>query len=104
MMSNPHSSDYHNQYSMYKCLDEIDGKPSSDGIITIFRQLKYNSQCLPTHLSGGHLGYLALILRGTEYLELMNSQPFNQSTDLGISTHHAPPALRYTNYSCTNFP
>ena len=93
-MSNPHSlPDYKERYFEYKDLDKVHGRPTIDGIIKVFRQLKRNAQRIPTSLGGGNHGYLALLLSPNQYDAIPTTQPFIRPANPGI---YSIPAGRTT--------
>ena len=59
--------DYKNTYFEYKVLEKIHGQPTMDNLLTLFRQLKRNAQCVTCALGGEQLGYLGLILSQEAY-------------------------------------
>ena len=67
----------------HKELTPIQGVPTLDTILRLFRQVKQNAQSIPTKLGGGQLGYLALVLKQREYDNINISQPFDRPTDPG---------------------
>ena len=70
----------------YKTLTPIVGKPTVDNLIVIFQQLKRNAQKIPSHLGGGKLGYLGLVLKGTVYNAMPTASPFSRPTEPGPFT------------------
>ena len=58
---------YCEKYFEYKDLDKIHGQSIVDSIVRLLRQVKRNSQRVPTILGGGQLGYLALVIDPTSY-------------------------------------
>ena len=89
--------DYKATYFEYKILEKIHGQPTVDNLLTLFRQLKRNAQCVTCALGGGQLGYLGLILSSEAYEEIPNSEPFVRPTNPGPfrlvvdSTNPSPP-------------
>ena len=75
--------DYKSTYFEYKVLHKIHGQPTVDNLLTLFRQLKRNAQCITCTLGGGQLGYLGLILPTEAYENIPNSEPFTRPTDPG---------------------
>ena len=88
--------DYKSTYFEYPSLTKIHGQPTVDNLLTIFRQLKRNAQCVTCTLGGGQLGYLGLILTPKAYNQIPNAQEFVRPTHPGPfrlvdSTNPAPP-------------
>jgi len=75
--------DYKTTYFEYKVLDKIHGQPTVDTLLTLFRQLKRNAQCVTCALGGGQLGYLGLILPSAAYDQIPNANPFVRPTNPG---------------------
>ena len=71
-----------------------------DTLLTLFRKLKRNAQCVSCTLGGGWLGYLGLILTQDTYNKILNSEEFTrpQNPDLFKlkidSTNQAPKCTR----------
>ena len=78
-------------YFEYKELTKIEGKPTLDTILLLHRQVKHNAQSVPTTLSGGQLGYLALVISKEKYDAIPNSTPFERPRDPGQFQVHLPP-------------
>ena len=74
---------YTNKFQ-YKELTPIQGTPTLESILLLFRQLKRNAQCIPTKLGGGQLGYLGLILDEAIYTNIPGATRFIRPTDPGI--------------------
>ena len=80
-MSSTHSlKDYKSTYFEYPILTKLHGQPTVDNLLTIFRQLKRNAQCVTCSLGGGQLWYLGLILSAEAYAQIRNAQEFVQPT------------------------
>ena len=75
--------DYRTTHFEVKDLTKIHGTPDIDSLILIFKELKRNSQKVPTSLGGGRLGYLALVVTPTVYATFPNSAPFVRPTHPG---------------------
>lgn len=75
--------DYKERYFEYKTLTKIHGRPTIDKLLTLYKQLKRNAQCVPTTLGGGQLGYLALVLNPTMYATIPGATAFVQPADPG---------------------
>ena len=81
--------DYCSKYFEYKTLHKIHGQPTLESLVIIFRQLKINTQKVPTTLGGRQLGYLALILPPATYNTIPNLRPI----DPGIFIPTAPSCI-----------
>ena len=68
--------DYRTTHFEYPDLTKIHGKPDIDSLVTIFKEIKRNSQKFPSKLGGGRLGYLGLVLEPITYGTIPNSAPF----------------------------
>ena len=68
--------DYRTTHFEYPDLTKIHGKLDIDSLVTIFKELKRNSQKVPSKLGGGRLGYLGLVLEPATYGTIPNSAPF----------------------------
>ena len=68
--------DYRTTHFEYQDLTKIHGKPDIDSLVTIFKEIKRNSQKVPSKLGGGRLGYLGLVLDAVTYGTIPNSAPF----------------------------
>ena len=75
--------DYKSTYFEYKVLDKIHGQPTVNNLLTLFRQLKRNAQCVTCTLGGGQLGYLGLILTTEAYEKIPQAEPFIRPTNPG---------------------
>jgi len=75
--------DYKTTYFEYKVLDKIHGQPTVENLLTLFRQLKRNAQCVTCALGGGQLGYLGLILSSEAYKKIPNAVEFIRPKDPG---------------------
>ena len=75
--------DYCAKYFEYKVLDKIHGQPTLEALVKLFRQLKRNSQKVPTTLGGGQLGYLFLVLKTRRYTSVPGSAPVVRPVDPG---------------------
>lgn len=67
----------------HKELTPIRGLPTLDTILRLFREVKQNAQSVSTKLGGGQLGYLALVLKPTDYNNIAISLPFVRPEDPG---------------------
>ena len=67
---------YINEYFEYKTLIKINGRPTLDKLILVFKQLEQNAQRVPTTLGGGLLGYLGLILENAVYITIPGESTF----------------------------
>ena len=76
-------NDYKAAYFEYKELEKIHGQPTVDNLLTLFRQLKQNAQCVTCALGGGQLGYLGLILSEEAYKQIPQAEPFVCPKNLG---------------------
>ena len=89
--------DYKTTYFEYKELERIHGQPTVDNLLTLFRQLKRNAQCVTCALGGGQLGYLGLILSEEAYTQIPQAEPFVRPKNPGPfrlvvdSTNPSPP-------------
>ena len=89
--------DYKTTYFEYKELERIHGQPTVDNLLTLFRQLKRNAQCVTCALGGGQLGYLGLILSEEAYIQMPQAEPFVRPKNPGPfrlvvdSTNSSPP-------------
>ena len=100
-MSSTYSlKDYKATYFEYKTLDKIHGQPTIDNLLTLFRQLKRNAQCVTCTLGGGQLGYLGLILSQEAYEKIPQAETFIRPKNPGPfrlvidSTNPAPKRTR----------
>ena len=96
MMTNT-LSNYKERYFEYKSLTKVHGRPTIDTILTVYKQLKRNAQCVPTTLGGGQLGYLALIISPVSYARIPRAAAFIRPTDPGVftlTTNPVPPPTR----------
>ena len=75
--------DYCAKYFEYKILDKIHGQPTLETLVKLFRQIKRNSQKVPTTLGGGQLGYLFLVLKPVQFNTLPGSAPVVRPVDPG---------------------
>ena len=75
---------YKTSHFQYPTLDKINGEPTLDTLLTLFKQLKINAQNVPTKLGGGQLGYLALVIPTKDYDVIPNSVPFTRPKDPGV--------------------
>ena len=67
----------------YKELQKIVGEPTLDTILLLHRQVKRNTQSVPTTLGGGQMGYLALVIAEANYNAIPASEPFERPSDSG---------------------
>ena len=91
--------DYKTTYFEYKELNEVHGQPTVDNLLTLFRQLKRNAQCISCSLSGGQLGYLGLLLTSEAYAQIPNAAEFVRPTDPGpfrLQIDSTNPASKHT--------
>ena len=100
-MSSTYSlKDYKATYFEYKTLDKIYGQPTVNNLLTLFRQLKRNAQCVTCTLGGGQLGYLGLILTQEAYEKIPQAETFIRPKNPGPfrlvidSTNPAPKRTR----------
>ena len=75
----------------------MEGEPTLDTILLLHRQVKRNTQSVPTALGGRHLGYLALVISKDIYDAILNSTPFERPQDPGPSEVHLPTSSDSTN-------
>ena len=81
----------------HKELTPIRGLPTLDTILRLFREVKQNAQSVTTKLGGGQLGYLALVLKPTDYNNIAISLPFVRPVDPGTFNMTTPrPTTRTT--------
>ena len=84
----------------YKELAPIQGQPTLDTILQLYRQVKRNTQSVPCKLRGGQLGYLGLVLHKNDYENIPNAEPFIRPEDPGIFTVTTP-AVRVSRSTTT---
>ena len=58
---------YVENYFRVKVLSKIHGEPNFENLKTLRNQIKANAGTVATHLGGGQLGYLGLLLSPAEY-------------------------------------
>ena len=91
-MASPYNlPNYATKYFEYKQLAKIHGKPSIESILQLFCQVKQNAQCVCIMLSGGQLGYFALVISPTVYNSIPNSTSFIRLVDPGPFIIQSPP-------------
>ena len=81
----------------YKELKKVEGEPMLDTILLLHRQVKRNTQSVPTTLGGGQLGYLALVISKDKYDAIPISTPFERPQDPGPFKVHLPTSSDSTN-------
>ena len=87
----------------YKELTPIQGLPTLDTILQLYRQVKRNAQSAPCKLGGGQLGYLGLVLHNEDYESIPNSEQFIRPHD--PSTFRVTtPAVRVSRSATTPTP
>ena len=69
------------RYFEFKTLSKCHGQVEK--ILTIYKQLKRNAQCVPTTFGGGFYGYLAVVLRNLTHTTIPGAVAFVEPTDPG---------------------
>ena len=95
-------NDYTTKFQ-YKELTPIQGLPTLDTILQLYRQVKRNAQSVPCKLGGGQLGYLGLVLNETDYESIPNAIRFIRPQDPGIFSVNTP-AIRASRTTTTTTP
>ena len=88
---------YKERYFEKKTLTKVNGLPTIDTILEVFRQLKRNAQSVPTTLGGGQFGYLFLVLKPVTYAAIQGAVNIQRPTDPGpftVTQNPAPLATR----------
>ena len=89
-MLTPYSITNIYSYFEYKGSKRIKGEPTLDSILSLHQQVKRNAQDVLTTLSGGQLGYLALVISKDKYDAISNSTQFERSQDTGLFEVYLP--------------
>ena len=63
-------------------------------ICKLFKQGERNSQCVPTTLGGGQIGYLTLYVKPVTSNTIQDTIAFVRSIDPGIFSSTLPPEIR----------
>ena len=83
-MSTPYNlPDYQARNFKHKHLTKIYGEPNIDSIVTLFLEVKRNTQSVKTTLGGAQHGYLALVLTDNVYANISGTSPFVCPVDPG---------------------
>ena len=72
---------YVENYFQIKTLSKIHGEPNFDTLRTLRNQIKANAGSVVTHLGGGGLGYLGLLLPAAEYARAAQERKEEEEND-----------------------
>ena len=85
MTSSGAGINYRDTYFEYPELDKIHGEPTPDALLVLKNQLKANATSVPSNLSDGLHGHIALVLSPAQYA-LFSNVPFIRPQNPGALT------------------
>ena len=82
--SKPTNINYVDNYFQIPVLTRIHGEPTFETLKNLRNQVKANAGSVSTHLGGGALGYLGLLLSPAEYNRIAPGTPFIRPGNPGV--------------------